>query len=263
MGALRRRSPPSEGNVGGDQNVPGKHNHSVATYIELSGCPLTLRLPNSPETTAKNERVSMAREQTIDHQRAALADKLAALKIPSDLVDLVRSADAGLGKINAEAAELQAKIDGIDSQLGLRELDRRTTAEKVHQEKLTDRRANLVGEANQYLEAISAAEAAARTLAASVQRAFESNARIAGSPGTWRPTASRRGRSTQWNLRSNWRCALRRCSARFPATRIASAISSGLVQRVHSIRRQRRGRKQRGSASPRTFFSHSLRKETE
>jgi hypothetical protein len=117
---------------------------------------------------------------SLDQQRAALANKLAAaLQIPSDLVDLVRSADAGLGKLNAEAAELQAQIDAVDSQLGLRELDRRSQAEKAHQEKLANQRAKLVDTANEYLEAISAAESAARTLAASVQHAFESNARLA------------------------------------------------------------------------------------
>jgi hypothetical protein len=48
----------------------------------------------------------MAREQTVDQQRAALADKLAAL-IPPDVADLVRIADGAVAKINAEAADLQ------------------------------------------------------------------------------------------------------------------------------------------------------------
>ena len=47
-------------------------------------------------------------KQTIDQQRAALTDKLAAL-IPPDVADLVRIADAAVAKINAEAADLQSE----------------------------------------------------------------------------------------------------------------------------------------------------------
>ena len=71
----------------------------------------------------------------IEQQRAALADKLAALTIPPDVAEMVRLADSAVAGIRSEAAELQAQIDVLDSQLGLREIDRRANAEKAHQAK--------------------------------------------------------------------------------------------------------------------------------
>ena len=119
-------------------------------------------------------------EARLEQQRADLAGKLAALKISPDVAELVRTADAAVANIKSEASSLEAQIAAIDSQIGLRELDRRAQAEAAHQAKVADQRAKLVDTANAYLAAIGAAESAARTLAASIQSALEGNARLAG-----------------------------------------------------------------------------------
>ena len=53
---------------------------------------------------------------------------------------MVRTADAAVANIKSEAASLQAEIDSTDSQIGLRELDRRAAAQKSYEEEIAAKR---------------------------------------------------------------------------------------------------------------------------
>src|SRR5262245_60312858 len=101
----------------------------------------------------------------LEQKRAALAGKLAALKLPPEVAETVRAADAAVSKFTAEAAALQGQIDEIDAQIGLRELDRRAAAQAAYEAQQAAQRKALADEAEIFIETIGEAEEAARALA--------------------------------------------------------------------------------------------------
>jgi hypothetical protein len=71
---------------------------------------------------------------------------------------MVRTADAAVANIRSEAASLQSQIDVIDSQIGLRELDRRAAAAKSQDEEIAAKRRALTEEVEAYLGSIADAD---------------------------------------------------------------------------------------------------------
>jgi hypothetical protein len=116
---------------------------------------------------------------SLEAQKAALTEKLAALRVNDDVAELVRVADEAVASFKAETGVLEEQIADLDRQIGARERHKRAAAADEQRDAWLQRRAAMVEEVETYLTAISDANAAARALRDAVDRAFASNSRLA------------------------------------------------------------------------------------
>jgi len=131
---------------------------------------------------AKSEAVSETEKENmgnLEAQRAELAEKLASLKMPAHIDEMVRTAGEAVSAFKSEAAAYERQIDEIDLQIGARERHRREEAERARQQQLADMRKRLVALAEDRLKAVAEAEAGARQLAASLTSVLEINRSMA------------------------------------------------------------------------------------
>lgn len=118
-------------------------------------------------------------EVSLEAQKAALTEKLAAMRLSDDVAELIRVADQAVQGFKADTAALEEQISSLDREIGQRERDKRSAAADQQREQWLERRAALVEETETYLAAIADADAASHALLDALDRTFASNARVA------------------------------------------------------------------------------------
>jgi hypothetical protein len=118
-------------------------------------------------------------EVSLEAQKAALTEKLAALRMSDDVAHAVAVADQAVQAFKAEANAIEEQIAALDRETGVLARQKREAAADEQRELWLQRRAALVEESESYLSAVSDAEAATRALLDALDRTFASNARLA------------------------------------------------------------------------------------
>ncbi|HEY7084259.1 MAG TPA: hypothetical protein VH519_05530 [Hyphomicrobiaceae bacterium] len=118
----------------------------------------------------------MAETESLETKRSRAEAKLAALRMAPPAAELIRQADDAARKYKAEADALQAEVDQVDREMGVREMDRRAASARQKEEAWLADRAALLAEEDLRLADIDAMEAAWRTF---VARANSVTARMA------------------------------------------------------------------------------------
>jgi len=121
----------------------------------------------------------MSTETDLATKRAALVDRLAAMRTSTDVDALVREANAALSAHKSEAAVYEAQIAELDAELGLRERDKRDAAARQYQAQQRAQRQALLEEEGNRLQAIADAESATRALVDAITRMLAANAKEA------------------------------------------------------------------------------------
>ena len=118
--------------------------------------------------------------ENIESQRAALENELSQLEAMSGLpTELILQAQEELSRRQAAIAEVQRKINAIESETGARVRHERVEAERQRLDRMKALRHQLVELSEQRLQAVGDAQNHAKALAGALRKAIEANAAMA------------------------------------------------------------------------------------